>query len=118
MSARPYAHHAQAVRLHGRAHTLLVGADGGADSLPAFAQFRSDRLLVLAECGFQHFAGTLLLRFRFSALSPSPALKDCSGDGSRQVGCFASVRVGNADAAHFVVRTTSKPALSSASVTS
>ena len=39
--------------------------DGGADSLLAFAQFRSDRLLVLAECGFQHLAGTLLLRFRF-----------------------------------------------------
>jgi hypothetical protein len=31
----------------------------------AFVQFRFDRLLVLAECGFQHLAGTLLLRFRF-----------------------------------------------------
>ncbi|MNN69928.1 hypothetical protein D3C81_1857550 [compost metagenome] len=57
--------HAPPVLLHGRAHALLVGADGVADSLRTCAQFRSDRLLVLAECGFQHLAGTLLLRFRF-----------------------------------------------------
>ncbi len=45
------------------------GADGGAGILfPAFAQFRSDRLRA-AECGFQHFAGTLLLRFRFRSKS-------------------------------------------------
>ncbi len=50
--------------LHRLAHTLLVGEDGVADSPRACAQFRSDRLLVLAECGFQHLAGTLLLRFR------------------------------------------------------
>ncbi len=63
---RPADHtqHAQPVRLHRRGHTLLVGADGVADSLRACAQFRFYRLLVLAECGFQHLAGTLLLRFR------------------------------------------------------
>ncbi len=31
----------------------------------AFAQFRLDRLLVPAECGFQHLAGSLPLHFRF-----------------------------------------------------
>ncbi len=57
--------YAPPVFLHRLAHTLLVGEDGVADSPRACAQFRSDRLLVLAECGFQHLAGTLLLRFRF-----------------------------------------------------
>ncbi len=92
-----------------------MGADGGADSL-AFAQFRSDRLLVLAECGFQHFAGTLLLRFDFCSKSFASVkrlfmeMAPLSRMFRPPVGSAMLMLL-------FVVRTTSKPALSSASVT-
>ncbi len=62
---------------HGSGQLPVVVEDGGADSLLAFAQFRSDRLSCSLNAAFS-ISPVPAAALSISALSPSPALKDCS----------------------------------------